>query len=46
MSNLTGLVDNVYFEESRKILEKHSFGSVTDAEKNYYEKVWEAAFPL
>ena len=41
MSNLTGLVDVFFLEEARKILEKHSFGSVTD--KEGYEEVWEVA---
>lgn len=44
MSNLTGLVDSFYFEEARKLLEKHSSGSISDDDKSHYEKVWEAAF--
>jgi|GEM_PF-2574316 len=41
MSNLTGLADAFFIEEARKLIEKHSFGSVTD--KEYYEQVWEVA---
>lgn len=44
MSNLTGLVDSYYFEEFRKVFEKHSFGSLTDKDNSDYEKIWEAAF--
>lgn len=32
MSNLTGLADAFFIEEARKLIEKHSFGSVTDKE--------------
>ena len=41
MSNLTGLADAFFIEEARKLIEKHSFGSVTD--KEGYEEVWEVA---
>ena len=41
MSNLTGLADAFFIEEARKLIEKHSLGSVTD--KEYYEQVWEVA---
>lgn len=41
MSNLTGLADVFFIEEARKLIEKHSLGSVTD--KEGYEEVWEVA---
>ena len=43
MSNLTGFVDSFYFEEARKLIEKHTVGSVSDEDKNSYEKIWEFA---
>ena len=41
MSNVTGLAEAFLIEEARKLIEKHSLGSVTD--KEGYEEVWEVA---
>lgn len=40
MSNLTGLADVFFLEEVRKILEKHSFGSVTYGLRKYIDNVF------